>query len=167
MLLSLPVIIILLCFYFLLSKYFREHPPKFSLKALVKKILFYLQLVDGVWSVPLGFFLFCFAGYFLSVFFGEGVGTYDPSFIQPIFLALVITIAAVNGAVWGLFFTLRGFWNFLYGSKVYDKETGTKKYVNFSKIQWKKLTPYQQFKISLGTLAFLVLCILFIYQKLV
>ena len=36
----------------------------------MKRIKFLLQLIDGLWSVPLGFFIFFGSGLFLSSVFG-------------------------------------------------------------------------------------------------
>ena len=49
----------------------------------MKRIKFLLQLIDGLWSVPLGFFVFFASGLLLSSIFGMAVGQYDMAFIQP------------------------------------------------------------------------------------
>ena len=43
----------------------------------MKRIKYLLQLIDGLWSVPLGFFIFFGSGLFLSSVFGMAVGQYD------------------------------------------------------------------------------------------
>ena len=65
-----------------------------KIKTLLKKALYYIQLVDGVWSVPLMFILFWLVGITLQLLFGFGTGIYDPSFIQPLFLAGAIVLGA-------------------------------------------------------------------------
>ena len=69
----------------------------------MKRIKFLLQLIDGLWSVPLGFFIFFGSGLFLSSVFGMAVGQYDMAFIQPLFLAGTIVLGATNIAVLGLY----------------------------------------------------------------
>ena len=71
----------------------------------MKRIKFLLQLIDGLWSVPLGF-LFFGSGLLLSSVFGMAVGQYDMAFIQPLFLAGTIVVGATNVAVLGLYFGL-------------------------------------------------------------
>lgn len=137
------------------------------LKNIAKKALYYIQLVDGIWSVPLGFFLFFICGYALSLFFGYTVGFYDPSFIQPLFLAATIVIGATNVAIGGLYFTFRGLYRYLYGTKKKDKETGKKVFVNYSKIDWVKLTTWQRFVISFSVFFLFVLATIIVYLKLV
>ena len=63
----------------------------------MKRIKFLLQLIDGLWSVSLGFFIFFGSGLFLSSVFGMAVGQYDMAFIQPLFLAGTIVVGANKG----------------------------------------------------------------------
>ena len=58
----------------------------------MKRIKFLLQLIDGLWSVPLGFFVFFASGLLLSSIFGVATGQYDMAFIQPLFLAGTIVV---------------------------------------------------------------------------
>lgn len=138
-----------------------------KIKTVLKKIWFYLQLVDGIWSVPLGFFLFFMCGYVLSFIFGYTTGFYDPSFIQPLFLAATIVIGASNVAVGGLYFTFRGLYRYLYGQRRTDRETGEKYIVNYSKNEWKTLKPWQRYFVTLSVFFFYVAATIVIYLKLV
>ncbi len=133
----------------------------------MKKIKYFLQKWDGFWSVPLSFLAFFFVGVLLSTIFGYGTGSYDVAFIQPLFLSATIVIGATNAGVFGLYFTFRGFHDFLYGKKVKDKETEDDIFLNYSKIKWTKLTGIQQFSISLLTLAYFISAIIIVYLKLV
>jgi hypothetical protein len=126
-----------------------------------KKIKYFLEKYDGIWSIPLSISIFYFSGYILSEVFGTQTGTYDPGFIQPLFLSATIVIGAVNVGVIGLYFTIRGFHNFIYGKK--DKNSVT----NQAKVDWVKLTPWERFKITLFSLAFLIALVIIVYLKLI
>lgn len=128
----------------------------------MKKIIYYLQLLDGIWTVPLGFFIFFFVGLILSSVFGLAVGQYDMAFIQPLFLAGTIVVGATNMAVWGLFFTFKGLYKYLYG---YAAPTGI--IVNDSKNDFSKLEPIQKICVALFSFCFFVVCILVVYLNLV
>ena len=128
----------------------------------MKKVIYYLQLLDGIWTVPLGFFIFFFVGLTLSSAFGMAVGQYDMAFIQPLFLAGTIVVGATNMAVWGLFFTFKGLYRYLYG---YVSETGLT--VNDSKNDFSKLQPIQKICVALFSFCFFVVCILVVYLNLV
>lgn len=136
-------------------------------RKVLKKIWYYLQLVDGVWSVPLGFFLFFMCGYVLSLFFGYTVGFYDPSFIQPLFLAATIVIGATNVAIGGLYFTFRGLYKYLYGGYYPDKKTGEKRRINYSKRDWLNLTIWQRFVIAFSVFFLFLAATIIVYLKLV
>lgn len=138
-----------------------------TLKKVIKKAFYYIQLVDGIWSVPLGFFLFFLCGYVLSMFFGYTTGFYDPSFIQPLFLAATIVIGATNVAIGGLYFTFRGLYKYLYGGYYPDKKTGKKKRINFSKLDLKKLEPWQRIFIAFSVFFLFLAATIIVYLKLV
>lgn len=131
----------------------------------MKKILFYLQHFDGIWSVPIAFLIFWFAGILLQTFFGYGAGTYDPGFIQPLFLAAAVVIGATNIAVLGIFFTFRGIYRYLYGQKktFNDKEI----IVNYSKINWTTLTSWQRYLIAFSVFFYYVSAVIIVYLKMV
>lgn len=127
----------------------------------MKQLIRFLQLRDGIWSVPLAFFAFWFVGVILQSTFGYGTGSYDPGFIQPLLLAAAIVIGATNIAVVGVYFTLRGIHRYIYGSK----KGGT--YFNQSKHDWGNLRPQQRFFIALFVLFFFISLIVLVYLKLV
>jgi hypothetical protein len=131
-------------------------------KKILKKLKFYLQHVDGIWSVPMVFLLFWFLGIALQYFGGVGVGTYDPGFIQPLFLAIVIVIGATNAAVGGLYFTFRGLYRYLYGQR---DEKGNLR--NYSKENWLKLTAWQRFIILFSVFFYYVSAVIIVYLHLV
>lgn len=129
---------------------------------ILKKAKFFLQHVDGIWSVPMVFLLFWFGGVALQFFGGFGVGTYDPGFIQPLFLAIAVVIGATNAAVGGLYFTFRGLYRYLYGQR---DDNGKLK--NYAKENWLKLTPWQRFAISFGAFFYYVSAVILVYLHLV
>lgn len=133
----------------------------------MKKIKFLLQHIDGIWSVPLVFLLFWFVGLFLQVVFGYGVGAYDPSFIQPLFLAGAVVIGATNFAIGGLYFTFRGLYKYIYGEHRIDNVSGENKRINFSKIDWKNAPVKTRYLVAFGIFFYYVTAILFVYLKLV
>jgi len=127
----------------------------------MKRIKFLLQLIDGLWSVPLGFFIFFGSGLFLSSVFGMAVGQYDMAFIQPLFLAGTIVVGATNIAVLGLYFTFRTIFYYLYG------RVENKVIINISKSDFETLKPIQKICVSLFLFLFFVLTTITVYLNLV
>lgn len=126
-----------------------------------KKIKFFLQLRDGLWSVPLAFFIYVFVGIALGWLFGYGTGTYDPGFIHPLFLAIAVVFGAANSASITIYFALRGLHRYIWG---YRKDG---RIVNKSKEDFQNLTPWQKIIIAFVSLLFFVGCTLLVYLKLV
>lgn len=126
-----------------------------------KKIKYYLQLADGVWSVPVALGVFWFAGILMQKYFGYGTGSYDPAFIQPLFLAIGIVIGATNASVWGLYFTFRGLYRYLYGQRKNERR------VNYSKIDWLNLTVWQRYLVAFFVFLYFSSAIILVYLKLV
>ena len=127
----------------------------------MKRIKYLLQLIDGLWSVPLGFFIFFGSGLFLSSVFGMAVGQYDMAFIQPLFLAGTIVVGATNIAVLGLYFTFRTIFYYLYG------RVENKVIINISKSDFETLKPIQKICISLFLFLFFVVSVIVVYLNLV
>jgi len=127
----------------------------------MKRIKFLLQLIDGLWSVPLGFFIFLGSGLFLSSVFGMAVGQYDMAFIQPLFLAGTIVVGATNVAVLGLYFTFRTIFYYLYG------RVENKVIINISKSDFETLKPIQKICISLFLFLLFVVSVIVVYLNLV
>lgn len=129
--------------------------------SIIKKIRVALQLVDGIWSVPLAFSAFWLIGVLLTSL-DAATGVYDISFIQPLLLAVAIVIGASNAAIGGLYFSFRGLYRFIYGNK--DREGN---FINYSKIKWTKLEPWQQFVIALLVYFSYFSAVILVYLKLV
>jgi hypothetical protein len=80
-----------------------EVEKKLEKKSLIKKAKRHLQLWSGIWSVPLAALIFVALGLLLQAKFGEGVGFYDPSFLQAAFLGSFILIL-FNSVSWFIFY---------------------------------------------------------------
>lgn len=126
-----------------------------------KKILFFLELYDGIWSAPAAFFAFWLCGIILQGVFGFAAGTYDLGFIQPLFLAASVVIGCSTLSNIGLKFNFRGFHRFLYGYKQDEK------IINESKKLWNELTALQKMQITLLTYFCYFFALLFVYSLLV
>src|SRR6185436_7177114 len=127
-----------------------------------KRILYFFQQFDGIWSVPLTFFMYWLVGIILTGIFGYSTGTYDLGFIQPLFLAAAVVIGATNFAVVGIYFTLRSIYRYIYGRK--DSHVHT---VNHSKEDFKTMKPVYKVLISLFVLFYYITAILICYIKFV
>lgn len=130
----------------------------------MKKLSYYLQLFDGIWSVPVGFFMFFFVGLLLSTAFGMAVGQYDLAFIQPLFLAGTVVVGATNMGTLGLYFTFRELFKYLYGNPTVRYQGKT---FNKSKEDFYKLTPKQRLCVSLFLFCFFVSAIIIVFLNLV
>ena len=128
----------------------------------LRKIGLKLAMFDGLWSFPLTVFGFWLIGFVMQSWVGLAAGSYDIAFFQLLFLAIGIVIGAMNASVLGLWFGLRGFYRFIYGTKANDG-----KYINPSKEEWKKLTSCQKFAIAFFVLFSYFWAVIIVYLKLV
>lgn len=81
----------------------------------MKKILRKLQMFDGVWSVPLAFFLFLLAGSYSAEYFGDGLISIE--YIQQVLLASLILIFANFVVFLGANFNFRGIQKYFYSKE--------------------------------------------------
>jgi hypothetical protein len=125
---------------------------------MFKKIKYWLQHHDAIWSGPLAFASFFLIGYFLSEVLNLNVGTYDLGFIQPLFLAATVVIIATNIAMIGIRFTFYTLYKWAYGKRLED---GSIK--NYSKIDWRILTSIQRFVCFGLVFVYFTSSIIFIY----
>lgn len=100
------------------------------------------------------------------------MGTYDPGFIQPLFLAVLIVAGATNAALWLVNFNFRGVYRYIYGEKKRKKdrdgnETGELQRINYSKIDWTSLRVWQRYLIALGVFFYYVSAVILVYLHLV
>jgi NADH:ubiquinone oxidoreductase subunit H len=84
------------------------------------KLWKWLQLWDGVWSVPLAFVLFVLAGIAGASFFGDGFGWYDPSVFQAAMIAGAVLVF-VNITAWlGIYMNFRAVYRYYKNDSVTD-----------------------------------------------
>jgi len=131
------------------------------MKTTSKKIKYFLEQFDGIWSIPMTIFGFWLIGLTIQ-FFDMTAGSYDLAFFQPLFLAVGIVVGAVNFTIIGMYFTFRGIYRFFYG---YKDENGA--VINHSKEEWQKLLPWQKFAFSFLLFYFLVQSIVSVYLKMI
>jgi hypothetical protein len=99
----------------------------------MKKILRKLQLFDGLWTIPIAFFLFLLAGSYSAEYFGDGL--ISTEYIQQVFLAALILVFANFVVFLGGFFNFRGLQNYFY-SKAAKEELG------YSSSAWQRIVLY-------------------------
>jgi hypothetical protein len=133
----------------------------------MKKIKFYLQLWDFVWSVPLAIFTFLLFSLFGHLIFGDGFAGYDPAFIQAaIYAGLILVIG--NGVVWiGIYFNWRKIFRYHSGHWSTRKEDNHTFWFNKSKIDFDNITPIQRICVTLFLYCFYFLAYIFILSLLV
>jgi hypothetical protein len=99
----------------------------------MKKILRKLQLFDGIWTIPLAFFLFLLAGSYSAEYFGDGL--ISTEYIQQVLLAVLIMIIGNFVVFLGSFMNFRGIQNYFY-SKEAKIET------EYSTSPWQRIVLY-------------------------
>ena len=125
-----------------------------------KKLKYFLHKWDGIWSAPLAFLAFCIVGYILTAVFGFTAGTYDVGFVQPLLLAIVITVGATNAGILGIRFTTYTIFKWWYGKKQISGDVK-----NISKEDWRSITPIQRYIIALVLFIYFTTMIVFLYSK--
>ena len=128
----------------------------------MKKLKFFLQHVHSIWSVPLMFFVYYLVGILLVSLFGYGTGSYDPAFIQPLFLAGAVVLGIANFALLILFFTFKGLYRYLYGTKNAKEDV-----VNKSKDDWQTLSVWQRFILAFSVFFLFFVAVALVYLKMV
>ena len=104
------------------------------MKSRLRYVWVWLQKYDFLWSVGASFGFFWFVGYFLNNVLGLSIGTYDLGFIQPVFLAISVSITIVAAALFGLRFNFKNFYDWIYTKESWGAFQ-----------QFKNLTAWQQF----------------------
>lgn len=85
----------------------------------MKKLLYYLQLFDGIWSVPIAFLGFFIAGSLSLEYFGDPLISIE--YIQQVILAGLILVFANFVTFLGGFFNFRGLQKFFYSKELKEK----------------------------------------------
>jgi hypothetical protein len=99
----------------------------------VKKILRKLQLFDGLWTIPIAFFLFLLAGSYSAEYFGDGL--ISTEYIQQVFLSALILVFANFVVFLGGFFNFRGLQNYFYSKNAKEE-------LEYSSTPWQRIVLY-------------------------
>lgn len=99
----------------------------------MKNILRKLQLFDGIWSIPVVFFLFLLAGSYSSEYFGDGLISIE--YIQQVILAALILIFGNFVVFLGGYFNFRGLQNYFYSSRA-------KSDLDYTSTPWQRIVLY-------------------------
>ena len=99
----------------------------------MKKIIRKLQLFDGIWTIPLAFFLFLLAGTYSYEYFGDGLISIE--YIQQVILAVLIMIIGNFVVFLGVFMNFRGLQKYFYSKEA-------KAEVEYSSTPWQRIVLY-------------------------
>lgn len=99
----------------------------------MKKIIKKLQMFDGIWSIPIAFFLFLLAGSYSAEYFGDGL--ISTEYIQQVILAALVMIFANFVVFLGAFFNFRGLQNYFYSKDA-------KAELEYSSTPWQRIVLY-------------------------
>jgi len=99
----------------------------------MKKIIKKLQMFDGIWSIPIAFFIFLLAGSYSAEYFGDGL--ISTEYIQQVFLAALVMIFANFVVFLGAFFNFRGLQNYFYSKDA-------KAELEYSSTPWQRIVLY-------------------------
>jgi hypothetical protein len=99
----------------------------------MKKILRKLQLFDGVWSIPLAFFLFLLAGSYSAEYFGDGLISIE--YIQQVILASLIMILANFVVFLGINLNFRSLQRYFYSKEA-------KMEIEYTSTPWQRIVLY-------------------------
>lgn len=99
----------------------------------MKKIIKKLQMFDGLWSIPIAFFVFLLAGSYSAEYFGDGL--ISTEYIQQVILAALVMIFANFVVFLGAFFNFRGLQNYFYSKDA-------KAELEYSSTPWQRIVLY-------------------------
>jgi hypothetical protein len=99
----------------------------------MKNIIKKLQMFDGLWSIPIAFFLFLLAGSYSAEYFGDGL--ISTEYIQQVILAALVMIFANFVVFLGAFFNFRGLQNYFYSKDA-------KAELEYSSTPWQRIVLY-------------------------
>ena len=99
----------------------------------MKKLIKKLQMFDGIWSIPIAFFLFLLAGSYSAEYFGDGL--ISTEYIQQVLLAALVMIFANFVVFLGAFFNFRGLQNYFYSKDA-------KAELEYSSTPWQRIVLY-------------------------
>ncbi len=90
-------------------------------------------MFDGLWSIPIAFFLFLLAGSYSAEYFGDGL--ISTEYIQQVILAALVMIFANFVVFLGAFFNFRGLQNYFYSKDA-------KAELEYSSTPWQRIVLY-------------------------
>jgi hypothetical protein len=99
----------------------------------MKKLIKKLQMFDGLWSIPIAFFVFLLAGSYSAEYFGDGL--ISTEYIQQVLLAALVMIFANFVVFLGAFFNFRGLQNYFYSKDA-------KAELEYSSTPWQRIVLY-------------------------
>jgi hypothetical protein len=99
----------------------------------MKKLIKKLQMFDGIWSIPIAFFVFLLAGSYSAEYFGDGL--ISTEYIQQVLLAALVMIFANFVVFLGAFFNFRGLQNYFYSKDA-------KAELEYSSTPWQRIVLY-------------------------
>jgi hypothetical protein len=82
----------------------------------MKKILYNLQKYDGIWSIPIAFLGFFFAGKYSYEYFGDAL--ISTEYIQVVFMTALVLIFANFVVFLGLNFNFRSLQRYFYSKEI-------------------------------------------------
>jgi len=86
---------------------------------IMKKVLKYLQMYDGLWSVPLAFLAFFLVGRYGYEYFGDAL--ISTEYIQIVFMAALILIFANFVVFLGINFNFRSLQRYFYSTEIKEQ----------------------------------------------
>jgi hypothetical protein len=117
------------------------------MKSIIKKLIYRLQLYDGVWSVPVAFLAFFLAGRYGYEYFGDAL--ISTEYIQIVFMAALILIFANFVVFLGINFNFRSLQRYFYSDEIKEQIK-------------KELTVWQRIKLYLFVYFLFLVLFLFI-----
>ena len=112
----------------------------------VTKASHFLERYDWLWSLPLSVFAYWFFPILFGGWLGMSIGSFDLSFIQPLFLAVTVVIGASTASIYVLRYHFKDIYRFIYSSKTDDEDLS-------SVASFRNLQPWQKFLVT-GSLYF-------------
>jgi hypothetical protein len=100
---------------------------------MMKKLTRYLQMYDGVWSIPLAFLGFFLAGRYGYEYFGDAL--ISTEYIQIVFMAALILIFANFVVFLGINFNFRSLQRYFYSTEIKD-------HIKFELNVWQRIKLY-------------------------
>jgi hypothetical protein len=132
-------------------------------RTLWDKFIYFIQLRDAFWSVPVWVILTYLVGAVIAWATDYTSDFYNPGFIQPLFIAGSVVIGGFGISGFVIYFNFRHIQRYVYG-KAKDKEGIIK---NQSKEDWDNMQPWQKIIFSLFMYCLPVVLVAVVFIKIV